>query len=136
MPHIGGDLTTPSSSSTSCSIRLKSIDKLRFTRLRIGERAFGEGNGERGSKETIVSRPEDGRGTQLCTKCGGIISPSVRMSFAMRFLRSSTGDGNTGVDGVGINDELVGVGDSRTKLLLADNGVVGEDVISMSVRAG
>lgn len=43
------------------------------------------------------------------TRYGGIISPRVRVSFAMRFLRSSVGDGKTGVVGVAAGD-AVGVG--------------------------
>ena len=39
------------------------------------------------------------------TRWGGIFSPNVRVSFAIRFLRVSEGVGDTGVVGTGVNGE-------------------------------
>ena len=39
------------------------------------------------------------------TSWGGIFSPNVRVSFAIRFLRVSEGVGDTGVVGTGVNGE-------------------------------
>lgn len=39
------------------------------------------------------------------TRCGGMISPSVRVSFAMRFRRVSAAVGKTGVVGVVLPNE-------------------------------
>lgn len=58
------------------------------------------------------------------TRCGGMISPSVRVSFAMRRRRVSVAEGNTGVVGV-IAGVPVGVGEPGVTGVRGVRGVGG-----------
>lgn len=126
----------------------KSTDMLRRCRVRgAGASSTGFTSTSIGIAMTFSSGPPDGGAGFLApkTRCGGMISPSVRVSFAMRRRRVSVADGKAGVVGVAVGvglpsvDGVPGVRGALSRLLPAegdgDFGALGVLGVDGSVRA-